>query len=26
MAVETGGFLVGKKVELEIELEAHQVS
>jgi polyisoprenoid-binding protein YceI len=26
VAVETGGFLVGKKVELEIELEAHRVS
>jgi hypothetical protein len=25
MAVETGGFLVGKRVELEIELEAHHV-
>jgi polyisoprenoid-binding protein YceI len=24
MAVETGGFLVGKKVDLEIELEAHR--
>jgi polyisoprenoid-binding protein YceI len=26
MAVETGGFLVGKKVDLEIEVEAHRVS
>jgi len=26
MAVETGGFLVGKKVDLEIEVEAHHVS
>jgi len=25
MAVEAGGFLVGKKVELEIEVEAHRV-
>ena len=25
MAVETGGFLVGKKVDLEIEVEAHRV-
>jgi polyisoprenoid-binding protein YceI len=25
MAVETGGFLVGKKVDLEIEVEAHYV-
>jgi polyisoprenoid-binding protein YceI len=25
MAVETGGFLVSKKVDLEIEVEAHQV-
>src|SRR5437870_299867 len=25
MAVETGGFLVGKKVDLELELEAHRV-
>jgi polyisoprenoid-binding protein YceI len=25
MAVETGGFLVGKKVDLEIEFEAHRV-
>jgi polyisoprenoid-binding protein YceI len=24
MAVETGGFLVGKKVDLEIEVEAHR--
>ena len=24
MAVETGGFLVGKKVDLEIEVEAHK--
>jgi polyisoprenoid-binding protein YceI len=26
MAVETGGFLVGKKVDLEIEVEAHRVA
>jgi len=26
MAVEAGGFLVGKKVDLEIEVEAHRVS
>src|SRR5437016_2714031 len=26
MAVETGGFLVGKKVDLEIEVEAHRGS
>jgi len=26
IAVETGGFLVGKKVDLEIEIEAHRVS
>ncbi len=26
VAVETGGFLVGKKVDLEIEVEAHRVS
>src|SRR5437773_5532327 len=26
MAVETGGFLVGKKVDREIEVEAHRVS
>jgi polyisoprenoid-binding protein YceI len=26
MAVETGGFLVSKKVELEIEVEAHKVA
>jgi polyisoprenoid-binding protein YceI len=26
MAVETGGFLVSKKVDLEIEVEAHRVS
>ncbi len=25
MAVEAGGFLVGKKVDLEIEVEAHRV-
>jgi polyisoprenoid-binding protein YceI len=25
MAVETGGFLVGKRVDLEIEVEAHRV-
>jgi polyisoprenoid-binding protein YceI len=25
MAVEAGGFLVGKKVEIEIEIEAHRV-
>ena len=25
MAVETGGFLVSKKVDLEIEVEAHKV-
>jgi polyisoprenoid-binding protein YceI len=25
MVVETGGFLVGKKVDLEIEVEAHRV-
>jgi polyisoprenoid-binding protein YceI len=25
MAVEAGGFLVGKKVDLEIEIEAHRV-
>jgi polyisoprenoid-binding protein YceI len=25
MAVETGGFLVGKKVDVEIEVEAHRV-
>jgi polyisoprenoid-binding protein YceI len=25
MAVETGGFLVGKKVDLEIEVEAHRL-
>jgi hypothetical protein len=24
VAVETGGFLVGKKVDLEIEVEAHR--
>ena len=26
MAVETGGFLVSKKVEIEIEVEAHKVA
>jgi polyisoprenoid-binding protein YceI len=26
MAVETGGFLVGKKVDIEIEVEAHRVN
>jgi polyisoprenoid-binding protein YceI len=26
MAVEAGGFLVGKKVDLEIEVEAHRVA
>jgi polyisoprenoid-binding protein YceI len=26
MAVETGGFLVGKKVDLEIEVEAHRLA
>jgi len=26
MAVEAGGFLVGKKVDLEIEVEAHRLS
>ena len=26
MAVEAGGFLVGKKVDIEIEVEAHRVS
>ena len=26
MAVETGGFLVSKKVDLEIEVEAHKVA
>jgi polyisoprenoid-binding protein YceI len=26
MAVETGGFLVSKKVDHEIEVEAHKVS
>ena len=26
MAVETGGFLVSKNVDLEIEVEAHKVS
>src|SRR5438874_2278457 len=26
VAVEAGGFLVGKKVDLEIEVEAHRVS
>src|SRR3954469_2064599 len=26
MAVETGGFLVGKKVDLEIEVEAHRAN
>jgi polyisoprenoid-binding protein YceI len=26
MAVEAGGFLVGKKVDLEIEVEAHRVN
>jgi polyisoprenoid-binding protein YceI len=25
MAVETGGFLVGKKVDLDLEVEAHRV-
>src|SRR6059036_2269310 len=25
MAVEAGGFLVGKKVDIEIEIEAHQI-
>jgi len=26
VAVEAGGFLVGKKVDLEIEVEAHRAS
>ena len=25
MAVETGGFLVSKKIDIEIEVEAHKV-